>query len=81
MGPRRCRNDPWIVEKSFDIQIIHQLVVQLQLGSPREDEVIGAIAQSREGKGWRRDNATSASRPLPGETVLYAGAEQKTEWL
>ena len=62
MGPRRCHNDPWIVEKSAQEHSNHSPAssYRLRRGNPREDEVVGAIAQSREGEEVRRRDNVGA---------------------
>ena len=47
-------NDPWIVEKNLNIQIIQRIVVRDRRRNAREDEIIGAISQSREFEGRGR---------------------------
>ena len=53
---RASRKDPWIIEKDFNIQVIQSVVVRNRRRNSREDEVIGAIAQSREFEGRGRHN-------------------------
>ena len=47
-------DDPWIVEKNFDIQVLHGVVIQHRRRNSREDEVVGAIAQPWEIEGRDR---------------------------
>src|SRR5215207_595740 len=63
-------NDPWIVEKNLNIQIVQRAVVRSRRRNAREDEVIGAISQSRGFEGWGghdirlHDHARILSREL-----------------
>ena len=45
---RARRNDQWIVEKNFDVQVIHRIIVGTRLRHSREDDIMCAVAKSGE---------------------------------
>ena len=56
MAVHARRNDQWIVEENFDVQVIHPVIVGTRLRHSREDDIMCPVAQSGELEARRRHN-------------------------